>query len=105
MVWRALYAAGIAETAITWNAVQLHPHGADPLSNRTPTPDELELGKPALLILANAFPRARFVAVGRKAEQLLQDAGINAFAAVRHPANGGGALFAEGIAAAARSVP
>jgi uracil-DNA glycosylase len=101
LVWKALYRAGIAETTVLWNALQLHPFRPGEIwSNRTPSPAELEQGIPALQILAAAFPRARVLAVGRKAEQLVANAGIAPHAAVRHPANGGATAFTEGLLAA-----
>lgn len=98
IVWKTLYRLGIAERTILWNAMQLHPYRADKLwSNRTPTPDEISLGEPALRMLSEAFPHARIVAVGKKAEGLLHEMGIRTAGAVRHPANGGATQFAAGL--------
>ena len=98
IVWKTLYRLGIAERTILWNAMQLHPYRADNLwSNRTPTPDEIKLGEPALRMLVEAFPNARIVAVGKKAEGLLHEMGIATAGAVRHPANGGATQFAAGL--------
>lgn len=98
IVWKTLYRLGIAERTILWNAMQLHPYRADNLwSNRTPTPDEIKLGEPALRMLAETFPHARIVAVGKKAEGLLHEMGIATAGAVRHPANGGATQFAAGL--------
>ena len=100
IVWKTLYRLGIAERTILWNAVQLHPYKKDtPWSNRTPTPDEVALGEPALRLLIEAFPKAKIVAVGKKSDGLLRDMGIVPIAAVRHPANGGATLFAAGMKA------
>jgi uracil-DNA glycosylase len=100
IVWKVLYRLGIAEDTILWNSVQLHPHRAeDAHTNRTPAPAEIALGAPAMRILADAFPEAKIVAIGRKAEGLLQEMGIRVASAVRHPANGGATKFAEGLAA------
>lgn len=98
LVYRALYQAGIAETAVLWNALQLHPHrrGA-PWTNRTPTPGELALGTESLRRLVQAFPRANVIAVGRKAEAVVASSGVSAVAAIRHPANGGASLFTSGL--------
>jgi len=83
--------------------VQLHPYKpGNPLSNRTPTPAEIALGAPAMRLLAEAFPNARIVAVGKKAEGLLTEMGVKLAGAVRHPANGGATAFAEGLAELAR---
>jgi hypothetical protein len=100
IVWKTLYRLGIAERTILWNAVQLHPYKKNsPWSNRTPTPDEVALGEPALRLLIEAFPKAKIVAVGKKSDGLLRDMGIVPVAAVRHPANGGATLFAAGMKA------
>ena len=100
IVWKTLYRLGIAERTILWNAMQLHPHRADSLwSNRTPAPDEIQLGEPALRMLIEVFPRAKIVAVGKKAEGLLGAMGVKVAGAVRHPANGGATGFARGLQA------
>lgn len=98
IVWKTLYRHGIAERTILWNAMQLHPYRPDDLwSNRTPAPDEISLGKPAMQMLIEAFPAARIVAVGKKSEGLLRDMGIQIAGSVRHPANGGATQFAAGL--------
>jgi len=100
IVWKTLYRLGIAERTILWNAMQLHPYRFDNLwSNRTPTPDEIKLGEPAMRLLIEAFPKAQVVAVGKKAEGLLAEMGIKVAGAVRHPANGGATEFANGLQA------
>ena len=100
IVWKTLYRLGIAESTVLWNAVQLHPFKEGNVwSNRTPTDAEVALGTPALRILAEAYPAARFVAVGRKAEAALAGAGITGYAAVRHPANGGASQFEKQLQA------
>ena len=100
IVWKALNSLGIAGRTILWNALQLHPHRTDTLwSNRTPTPAELALGAPALHSLLAAFPAARVIAVGKKAEQLMMVMGITPSACVRHPANGGATAFTAGMEA------
>ena len=100
ILWGTLSRLGIAERTILWNAVQLHPHKeGKPWSNRTPTPEEVALGKPAMRLLIDAFPQARIVAVGKKSEGLLREMGIMPAVTVRHPANGGAKLFAAGMSA------
>ncbi len=100
IVWKTLYRLGIAERTILWNAMQLHPHRPDDLwSNRTPAPEEIRLGEPALRMLVKAFPHAKIVAVGKKAEGLLGEMGVKVAGAVRHPANGGATEFANGLQA------
>ena len=98
IVWKNLYRLGIAERTVLWNALQMHPHKpGNPLSNRTPTQDELNIGEPAMRILVEAFPRAKIIAVGQKSEGLLQEMGIHTAGTVRHPANGGATAFALGM--------
>ncbi len=98
IVWKTLNRLGIAERTILWNAVQLHPHPVTkPWSNRTPTAKELGLGAPALSLLIAAFPSARIVAVGKKAESQMMTLGITPLATLRHPAYGGAAAFAAGL--------
>ncbi len=98
IVWKTLYKLGIAERTLLWNAMQLHPHRPGNLwSNRTPTPEEIHLGEPALRMLSAAFPSARIIAVGKKSEGLLHDMCIPIAGSVRHPANGGATEFAAGL--------
>lgn len=105
IVWRVLYACGIAESTVLWNAVQLHPHSPDEIhSNRTPTDDELALGAAALGVLVQAYPSARIIAVGRNAEKALKAIKIPFADCIRHPANGGATEFAQGLNAAVEGV-
>lgn len=98
IVWKTLYRLGLAEQTVLWNAVQLHPfRPGEPWSNRTPSDDEVQLGRPALELLRTAFPAAQFVAVGNKAKAALTLMGIDS-PLVRHPANGGATKFAQGLA-------
>lgn len=69
----------------------------NPRTNRTPTTAELLQGAPAMRLLVEAFPNAQLVAVGRKAEGLLQEMGIAVVGQIRHPANGGARQFADGL--------
>ncbi|MDR2196295.1 MAG: uracil-DNA glycosylase, partial [Gallionellaceae bacterium] len=98
IVWKTLHRLGIADRTILWNAVQLHPHKPGNIrSNRTPTDAEIALGAPALRGLLDAFPQAKLVAVGRKAEGLVRNMGVTPIGSVRHPANGGATAFAAGV--------
>lgn len=101
IVWKALYALGMAQHTVMWNALQLHPMGRrGPWSNGTPTEADCEAGMPAVRALLQAFPSANVIAVGRKAERLLQRNGIATHACVRHPANGGAGEFNTGLRSA-----
>jgi uracil-DNA glycosylase len=96
IVWNALYDLHIEKSTILWNAIQMHPHRlGEPHSNRTPTSQEIENGKPALQMLVGEFPLAKVVAVGRSAERSLNEMGIVLAATLRHPANGGATKFAR----------
>ena len=86
---------------LSWPVYPLHPFLAgDPRSNRTPRPGEVRAGAPAALELIRALGIETVVAVGRKAQGALAVAGVHADA-IRHPAQGGAALFAEQLLALA----
>jgi hypothetical protein len=71
IVWKALYNLSIEKRTILWNALQMHPHRpGKEQSNRTPTSAEIEIGKPALRMLVDAFPSAKVVAVRQKGERI-----------------------------------
>lgn len=106
VVWRTLRQLGLEERTILWNAVQLHPF-KNPKdtkalehihTNRTPTDEELALGRDAMRLLIDAFPHAELIAVGQKAERQLKKMGITPAGEVRHPANGGATQFANELA-------
>jgi hypothetical protein len=98
IVWTALYELGIEKRTILWNALQMHPHKpGNKQSNRTPKSYEIKIGEPALQRLVDEFPKAKVVAVGRKAEISLKSMGIVPAATVRHPANGGKIAFKKGL--------
>ena len=91
IVHRTLAELGLEHDVLLWNVVLTHPHRPDdPLSNRRPTRDEVEAGRP----FVDALSRGRSViAVGRVAERAL-DAPY-----VRHPSHGGAAAFRATLAA------
>jgi uracil-DNA glycosylase family 4 len=81
---------------VLWNTVPTHPHRAgEPLSNRRPTTAEITAGTVFVERAIEIIRPAVVIAVGRIAESVL---GKRA-SYVRHPANGGGAAFAEGLRA------
>lgn len=93
IVWRKLYLLGIAEKTINWNSVQLHPHRPGVSnSNRTPSKEEILLGKESILMLRDYYPEAIMICVGKKSEWLFKEVGIKS-ETIRHPANGGATLF------------
>jgi hypothetical protein len=95
IVWGAMHDLGVdPRDVILWNAFPWHPYkpGKGLLSNRTPTDDEVMLGRPVLMALSAYAPQARILAVGQKSAGLLAAMGITA-PALRHPANGGAGQF------------
>lgn len=80
---------------LSWPVYPLHPFAAgNPHTNRTPRPAEVRGGAPVALELIRALDIETVVAVGRKAQGAIAAAGLEA-PAIRHPAQGGAALFAE----------
>lgn len=100
IVWGAMRELGLdPRGVILWNAFPWHPFkpGIGLLSNRTPSEDEVLLGRPVLLALKSLIPQAEVLAVGQKSAALLAAMGIAA-PALRHPANGGAGQFREQFA-------
>ncbi|WP_314149249.1 uracil-DNA glycosylase [uncultured Leifsonia sp.] len=84
---------------LSWPVYPLHPFAAgDPRSNRTPRPAEVRAGAPVALELIDALGIETVVAVGRKAQGAIAAAGLEA-PAIRHPAQGGAALFTQQLLA------
>jgi len=93
-----IHDAGVARSVLTWNVVPAHPHVAGvPLSNRTPSAREIELGIPFLAALVEELAPKVIVAAGRTAESALTQHRTLTAEYVRHPANGGAAQFREGM--------
>jgi hypothetical protein len=98
IVWGKMLEAGLeGREWVNWNTFAWHPQGATALANRTPTPQELAAGLPALRHFLSLFPKVPIVAVGDKARGALEELGVPVVAAVRHPANGGATKFRDGI--------
>lgn len=86
---------------VCWAIYPNHPlRAGDPATNRAPRADEVRAGAPIALELLRALDVRQVVAVGRKAEAALALAGVDAVA-VRHPAQGGAAIFTAQMAALA----
>jgi hypothetical protein len=82
---------------LLWNAFPFHPFQGDCLlSNRTPTRQELKIGRVFLTELIDLFQPQLIVALGNQAEITLKQMGIIC-PKVRHPANGGKQRFKEGL--------
>lgn len=88
ILWELLYRYRMAEHTVLWNACPFHPFKDSALSNRAPTAGEIRLGLPLLTLLADAHPKARFLAIGNRASAALGLLDI-AHAPLRHPAYGG----------------
>lgn len=84
-------------TVLLWNIYPFHPHKAgNPLTNRTPTPEELQVGWEFTKALLTLNGEATIMAVGQKAATTIEEFGHKAHA-LRHPANGGATKFREGF--------
>ncbi|MGN6378661.1 MAG: uracil-DNA glycosylase [Gaiellales bacterium] len=94
IVHRVLRELDAERRVILWNTVPSHPHRAgEPLSNRRPSTAEIAAGARFVERVLDVLSPRVVVAVGRVAEGVLGERGVY----VRHPANGGGAAFAEGM--------
>ena len=103
IVWKTMAQAGYQpHEFVNWNAFAWHPHApAQPLTNRTPTPHELQLGLPLLQAFLALFPDVKRVAVGKVCQHTLASLKIEA-TGVRHPSYGGAPAFRAGIEALIR---
>ncbi|MCU1413657.1 MAG: hypothetical protein JWN80_997 [Microbacteriaceae bacterium] len=101
-----------ASSAVVWNTIAgwtgppptswpVYPHHpferGNPLTNRTPRPAEVRGGTAIALHLADALGIELIVSVGRKAQAAMLASGVETIA-VRHPAQGGAAIFARQLA-------
>jgi uracil-DNA glycosylase len=96
MVWGTI--RNIDPLPLLWNAFPFHPFLAgNPLSNRMPTPAELEIGAPFVRRLIRVFDIERVAAIGNQASLTLTRLGV-AHEKVRHPSQGGKNKFVAGMA-------
>lgn len=105
VVWREIVAAGKQRQVVLWNTIPYHPHRVGrPMTNRPPTAAEIPSDADILTRLLNIFSQdCRLVAIGNVARDYLQSIGIQA-QHVRHPANGGAAIFRNEINAILREL-
>lgn len=106
IVWGHLIQAGFdTRRFILWNAFPWHPFKPDagPLSNRTPTQEELDMGGPILMDLIERTRPGTIIAVGEKAHAALNKLGVKA-RKVRHPANGGAGKFRRQVSRLSNTV-
>jgi len=82
---------------IVWDVFPLHPHKEnDILSVRTPSKEEVNLFKNALILIINYIKPAEIISIGRIASEQLKSIGIKSIY-VRHPSMGGKKSFSFGI--------
>ncbi len=95
MVWGTI--RNIDPLPLLWNAFPFHPFVAgNPLSNRMPTPAELEIGQRFLTRLIRLFDIEQIAAIGNQASFSLTALGVP-HEKVRHPSQGGKNLFVAGM--------
>lgn len=106
VVWSAIIEKGIDPyDTLLWNIFPFHPHKeGNPLTNRTPTDKEQQLGwdytKRLLdLHLELGGVEPLMLAVGQKSADTMGKFGLSAIG-LRHPANGGANLYRQGFAEA-----
>ncbi len=95
IVWGYLAQTGYdTRDFLFWNAFPWHPYNRTRglLSNRSPSPAELKLGRPVLKMLIQVFHFKRIVAVGNHAKTQLDLMSLQS-TKVRHPAFGGASEF------------
>jgi uracil-DNA glycosylase len=96
MVWGTI--RDIEPLPLLWNAFPFHPFDAgNPLTNRMPTPAELEIGATFVIRLIRLFGIERVAAIGNQASFSLTRLGVP-HQKVRHPSQGGKNLFVAGMA-------
>ena len=89
---------------LSWPVYPHHPFVAGrPQTNRTPRSSEVRAGAPVAEELIRALGIETIVAVGRKAQGALAEAGIEA-PAIRHPAQGGARMFTDQLLALNRAM-
>lgn len=89
---------------LSWPVYPHHPFVAGkPQTNRTPRSSEVRAGGPVAMELLRALRIETIVAVGRKAQGALAEAGIEA-PAIRHPAQGGARMFTDQLLALNRAM-
>lgn len=100
VVWGAIKEHNIDPfSCLLWNIFPFHPHKKDnPLSNRTPSLEELEIGWSFAKDLIKLNGECKILAVGQKAATTLTNFGCEV-ETLRHPANGGATKYKEQFAA------
>lgn len=100
IVWRVM--DELKFYPLFWAAFPFHPHQpGDHESNRTPSKEDIEFGRPILQALMDLFDIKTIAAVGRAGEKTLLEMGIET-SFIRHPSHGGATLFRKGMQALAK---
>lgn len=91
VVWKEIENCGIDPYQILlWNIFPFHPYDKNvgPLSNRTPSSNELKLGVNYVKKLIELHPSAKLIAIGKHSNNLLNKYNLQN-SHIPHPANGG----------------
>lgn len=97
IIWRVLNDLDCADNTVLWNAFPCHPHRpGKPWSNRPPSAEEVDQGRPILSDFLDLFPRATVCAVGQVASASLSVLETEHLV-LRHPSRGGAVEFARGL--------
>lgn len=105
IVWKELLRHGLTDEVVLWNVFPFHPRRAGaPLSNRTPTNEEVNSTLHVAEDLLRAFPDREVLCIGNTAREHLGRL-ITNVKAIRHPANGGARAFREGFQDAVKHLP
>lgn len=95
VIWKVL--TRLQQPVVLWNVFPYHPHEPDqPFSNRAHTAAERAVTLPLLKSLVDMFRPRQLVAIGRDAQQALDNVDIK-ICTVRHPSYGGQSEFTEGV--------
>ena len=99
IIWKEILESNVSPFEVmTWNMFPFHPFDLckGPLSNRTPTTAELEVGIIYSEMLLKLCPKATVIAIGGHSGRTLTNFGIKNIH-VPHPANGGAVRFRNAI--------
>ncbi|GAB6179469.1 uracil-DNA glycosylase [Desulfotomaculum defluvii] len=99
IVWGEVMASNVSPyQVITWNIFPFHPYDPSkgPLTNRTPTAAELEVGAYYTEMLLKLCPNITVVSIGGHSSRTLSKLGLENIH-VPHPANGGAGNFRAAI--------
>jgi len=102
IVWKGLKEHGLENSTVLFNSVPWHPMGACAHSNRTPTPEEQEIGNHYLKMFLSLYGNVTIAALGKVASKNLTTLSV-VHAKLRHPANGEATKFRNGLSILTKS--